>query len=176
MELKLFIVLALLVGLGSGCTKEIGDSCSTNMDCDPLGERICDTSQLDGYCTIQGCDLNTCPEEAVCVRFFNTSFLSRPCDPETEDATDPAILDVAGPCPAGKKCVTNDCSASEICLSSGVCAQWTLEGRFCMVKCEDDGDCRPDYECRKTGTRGAEAVRNPDLPGIQQVLFCAPKI
>jgi len=154
-------LLALLCG---ACGAEVGDSCSTNVDCSPLGDRICDTAQVDGYCTVEGCDIGTCPEEAVCIRFFPTAFLSVPCNPRTEDVVDPTLSP------------TNDCTADEICLDGGYCALRTQERRFCMKSCESNEDCRDDYECRKTGTRGAESVRDPKKPGIRQLRFCAQKI
>mgnify|MGYP006299629297 CR=1 FL=1 len=153
----------LLAAVGAGCGAEVGDSCSTNVDCSPLGDRICDTAQLEGYCTVEGCDLTSCPEEAVCVRFFPSSFLSVPCDPVTEDAVDPALTS------------TNDCTGDEVCLGSGFCALRAQERRFCMRRCDDDGDCRSGYECRKTGTRGAESLADPDNPGIRQERFCGQK-
>lgn len=52
-----------------GCTPEIGDDCSTSVDCSANGDRICDTAQPDGYCTVRGCERGTCPEEAICVEF-----------------------------------------------------------------------------------------------------------
>lgn len=157
----LLLSLALLSG---GCSAEIGDSCSTNVDCSPMGDRICDTSQVDGYCTVEGCDVNTCPEEADCISFFPTAFLSIPCDPATEDAVDPSLTP------------TDHCTSEEICLSGGYCVQRTQERRFCMKSCDSDDDCRDGYECRKTGTRGAESVPDPDNPGIRQLRFCAQKL
>lgn len=155
-------LLGLLL-LAPGCGDQVGDSCSTNVDCSPYGDRICDTSQAGGYCTIQGCDPDSCPDEAVCIRFFPTSFLSVPCNPLTEDAVDPTLSP------------TNDCTADEVCLSSGLCSQRTQERRFCMKACEADTDCRGDYECRRTGTLGAETVPDPDNPGQGQLSFCAQR-
>jgi hypothetical protein len=63
--LELFAVLAL----ASGCTPEIGDECNTAIDCSALGERLCDTHQPGGYCTIFNCEPDTCPDEASCVAF-----------------------------------------------------------------------------------------------------------
>ena len=70
---KYIFLWILVIAFGPGCGAEIGDSCSTNLDCSPMGERICDTAQVEGYCTIEGCDLTTCPEEAECIRFFPTA-------------------------------------------------------------------------------------------------------
>src|SRR5689334_20827785 len=81
MKAVLLISLAALVG----CGHEIGDSCIVSSDCSPVGDRQCDISQREGYCTIQGCDYNTCPQEAACVRFFQgAGFENLPCDPATE--------------------------------------------------------------------------------------------
>src|SRR5678815_2788261 len=74
-------LLAVLAAFGA-CGKEIGDACVIATDCDPNGVRICDPdpSSVDGYCTIQGCDVDTCPGEAVCVRFFSGSFSNKECN------------------------------------------------------------------------------------------------
>jgi hypothetical protein len=52
-----------------GCTPEIGDPCTTSLDCSQLGDRLCDTSQPEGYCTIFNCEPDQCPEDAVCIGF-----------------------------------------------------------------------------------------------------------
>ena len=62
-------MLALLVALTAGCRAEIGDSCVASADCSPQGDRLCDTSQPEGYCTVFSCEPDTCAEEAVCVGF-----------------------------------------------------------------------------------------------------------
>lgn len=69
--LRLFVALALLGGGGSvaGCTPEIGDKCVLSTDCSTRGDRLCDTSQPDGYCTQFNCSKDTCPNEAACVLF-----------------------------------------------------------------------------------------------------------
>ena len=182
MSSKLTLLLALALVL-TACGDQIGDSCDFNVDCSPLGDRICDTSQLGGYCTIQGCDQDSCPEdEAVCVRFYPVSFLSSPCDALTEDALGSKCGRACAPeckksCDASEVCCsTNHCNTAEICLSSGFCAQRTQERRFCMQECEEDDDCRDGYQCRKTGTRGAEAVPSPADDSIPQLKFCAQKI
>jgi hypothetical protein len=63
-------VALLLVGAAvSGCAPEIGDSCTSALDCSSSGKRLCDRTQRGGYCTLEGCEEGTCPEEAVCVEF-----------------------------------------------------------------------------------------------------------
>ena len=63
------LLAALAALLTAGCRPEIGDECTTSLDCSQLGERLCDTSQPDGYCTIFNCEPDTCPDEALCVGF-----------------------------------------------------------------------------------------------------------
>ncbi|HEX4492943.1 MAG TPA: hypothetical protein VH914_17190 [Acidimicrobiia bacterium] len=121
-----------LLGLAAGCGKEIGDSCVLSTDCDPNGARVCDLSATDGYCTIMGCDYDTCPSEAECVAFFMGEFDNETCNAATEDQ------------PGG----TNDCNPDEACTLDGHCAPIASEVRYCMRTCTSGGDCRDGYECR----------------------------
>lgn len=129
------VVLALFA---AGCGNEIGDSCVVNSDCDPNGERICIDSQISGgYCTMQGCDYSTCPDEAACVRFFTGSFSNLDCQSNT------------------------DCSLDELCSINNKCVPRNAEIRYCMKTCDSDGDCRDGYECRtfdEMKTHGGEVV------------------
>ena len=52
------------------CQPGIGDSCTSALRCSTAGSRLCDQTQPGGYCTIEGCDVGTCPDEAVCVKFW----------------------------------------------------------------------------------------------------------
>src|SRR6188474_1083103 len=62
------IVILLLAA--TGCAPEIGDECTTSIDCSQQGDRLCDTTQPGGYCTIFNCEPDTCPEDdGVCVAF-----------------------------------------------------------------------------------------------------------
>ena len=64
------VALLFFVGLAFvGCAPEIGDSCSSSLDCSAQGTRLCDHTEPGGYCTIGGCEKGSCPEEAVCVKF-----------------------------------------------------------------------------------------------------------
>jgi hypothetical protein len=62
-------LVALALGLAAlGCTPSIGDKCTQSTDCSQLGDRLCDPTQPEGYCTIFNCEPDTCPN-SVCVGF-----------------------------------------------------------------------------------------------------------
>jgi hypothetical protein len=73
MRLPLLPLAACVVMLGAlsaiGCTPKIGDDCSTSTDCSLCGDRLCDSTQPGGYCTVFNCEPDTCPDEAQCVAF-----------------------------------------------------------------------------------------------------------
>jgi hypothetical protein len=64
-------LLALLVLSLAGCTPSIGDSCVLSTDCSIRGDRLCDTAQPGGYCTIFNCNTNTCPDNSACILFHS---------------------------------------------------------------------------------------------------------
>jgi len=145
--MKFLVVLALVA---AGCGKEIGDACIVSSDCSPNGDRQCDISQKEGYCTIQGCDYATCPEEAACIRFFTGSFENKPCSAQSE------------------------CSLDELCNLVGHCVPRSSEVRYCMKTCESNDDCRDGYECRNLTlmkAHGGEPVLEPGA----QIDDSAPK-
>lgn len=161
----------LLLATVSGCGHNIGDSCTVNIDCSIAGDRFCDVSSPGGYCTIDGCDVDTCPTEAVCIRFL-TPIADQPCD-----------LTAMPP--------DNGCSVDEICVcdnsvkgvcqnnNSAHCAPESTERRWCQLRCSGSGQgsCRVGYECREPGTGGAESVPRPLADGGVEndpVKFCAP--
>lgn len=129
-QLRATFAILLLLGTAA-CGDEIGDECAISQDCSSQGDRICDINSPGGYCTIIGCDYNTCPDEAVCVRFFSVSDTNHTCDPRAED--------VDG---------EDNCTPDELCTLSGDCVPRTAELRFCMRTCGSNGDCRDGYECR----------------------------
>lgn len=53
----------------AGCAPALGDSCGNSADCSVSGDRICDLAQPGGYCTIDGCAADACPDEGVCVEW-----------------------------------------------------------------------------------------------------------
>ncbi|MSP61974.1 MAG: hypothetical protein EXR72_16910 [Myxococcales bacterium] len=187
--LSLAAIFAPLLALAAGCSRKVGDPCVTNTDCSSLGDRFCDVSAPGGYCTVEGCDVitvgdefkDTCPEDAVCVRFFQQigrgvadgpGVQDRLCNPTT-------VFTLCAPAPGGTgKLPEGCCAPNERCLCDeadsknpgqckptsekdlpGHCAPESSERRTCLRKCEKDADCgRADYACRQTGTHGAEAV------------------
>lgn len=76
---RIVLISALLAMVAlAACGREIGDDCSTNVDCG--SGRLCDLSQPGGYCTISPCRADSCPTEAVCVVFsVNDSYCMRSC-------------------------------------------------------------------------------------------------
>ena len=62
-------VLGVIAFAMLGCKPQIGDSCKLSTDCSVTGDRLCDTSQPDGYCTIFNCEFGTCPGESACIEF-----------------------------------------------------------------------------------------------------------
>jgi hypothetical protein len=158
------ISLAMLAATlaAAGCGKEIGDSCIVSTDCDPTGTRQCDlSSDPSGYCTIMGCDYDTCPSEAVCVRFFTGEIENEPCDHTTEGIS------------------TFDCSLDELCDLNDRCVPALSEERYCMRKCSSSGDCRSNYECRDLTLmmeHGGEPVLAPGVVVDSKApKFCAIK-
>jgi len=55
--------------LAVGCTPKIGDDCTVSTNCSTTGDRLCDTTQPGGYCTIFNCEPGSCPDDAKCVNF-----------------------------------------------------------------------------------------------------------
>jgi hypothetical protein len=132
--------------LAVSCGRKIGDDCSTNIDCSQQAERICDIAQPGGYCTVEGCDERTCPDESVCIRFFPRLFLS-------------------------DRCQQGVCGRDELCLPDGWCAPRGSERRYCAATCGGDEGCRRDYQCTLAGTQGTMPLL--PKPG-KEVRFCAP--
>jgi len=180
-------VFVLFVLLAPACGKEIGDSCSTNVDCNQDGTRDCDLSQPGGYCTVNGCDEKSCPSEAVCVRIFPYEVsVSRPaCQLDSDCRAGVGLCqhpdDICG-------CTQDsDCTADGLCVpdvNHGYCVPRTSERRYCEKSCGNDGDCRGGYVCRQAGievkdwtpassTYGSIAmVANVNSNTV--VKFCAP--
>ncbi len=190
------LLTAALVALGA-CQAKIGDECRRSTDCSLRGERICDLSNRvngvggqspngQGECTIEGCGRGSCPDEAACVRSYGSDFLSVACEPDREDiavACDPDTETCADDCQpssqSGGELVCpplNECNPNEVCLPEGLCADEITARTTCRRKCKNDGECRPGYECRRTGSDGVYRVFDPDNPtDDSQIGICRPR-
>jgi hypothetical protein len=72
------LAMLVLAASAAGCAPRIGDGCASQTNCSINGDRVCDTTQPGGYCTVFDCSPDTCPDDAVCVRFEpDTPRLSR---------------------------------------------------------------------------------------------------
>ncbi len=68
------------------CAPHVGDSCETSAEC-PSGA-ICDVTAPGGYCTINGCDAESCPDGTVCIEFNSEeSFCLKYCEDTSECRT-----------------------------------------------------------------------------------------
>ena len=161
------LVAILLV---AGCGAKIGDSCRSNIDCSPLGDRFCDTAPTGGYCTKEDCGLTSCPSEAVCIRFF-TPLADESCTFE------PDIPFSRGSCSnVDDRCVCDTTDANNSCVGNlGHCAPSSTERHWCQRSCSSDSDCRDGYQCRRTGTFGAEPLPSFSSGFGTPAKFCAPK-
>ena len=182
---RVFLLVVSLFPLAlssAGCGHNVGDACSTNVDCDPTGLRFCDTSAPAGYCTIDGCDVATCPDNSVCVRFL-TQVEDEPCIygracGATDGGTDDGGTDDGGippGCRVDERCVC-DVTVSGVCsdINNAHCAPESTERRWCQKTCGNDTDCRTGYPCRETGTLGGEPVPTADMLSGVPAKFCAP--
>lgn len=128
-------LLAMVLITGVGCRPEIGDDCVSSADCSAQGDRLCDSSQPDGYCTIFGCEPDDCPEGSVCIGFgleldpacenvsstdprwprFERTFCMAACE-ETSDCRDGYVCSA----PSDRRGITidreNEDAASSVCF------------------------------------------------------------
>ncbi len=164
MPVRIIIKVSILylIALSAACGNEIGDECSSSIDCSPDGDRIClrqEEGLPGGYCSVFDCDYDSCPDESVCVRFFSAVFPDSVCDPDTEDLSE------------------DRCTADEFCTLGGTCAPALSEVRYCMKRCGSNGDCRGGYECRDRDgmiARGGEPLRPPGTSrSANPPRFCA---
>jgi hypothetical protein len=136
-----FLFAVSVAALLAGCRPEIGDKCTTSTDCSINGDRLCDTTQPDGYCTIFNCEPGSCPDgEGVCVGFdpqldpacgevlssttaprFERTFCMKTCDIDSDcrdgyQCLDPTERDaeIVDPSPSGTRvCVVRGANPVE---------------------------------------------------------------
>lgn len=120
------LILVFLAAFNIGCGPAIGDDCSTSLDCSAQNNRVCDRQQPGGYCTLNGCENRSCPDEAICVTF-------RPEPQRLATTWCMAACDVAGDCrdDQGYRCL----SASQVnALSPDTAAvPYKPNAKFCVI-------------------------------------------
>jgi hypothetical protein len=106
----LWAAVALLVTFASGCAPKIGDKCTLSTDCSVNGDRLCDSTEPGGYCTVFNCEPNACPDDSLCV-----SFVEPTCSEPAQSVRFTRTFCMAscqsdGDCRAGYQCIdiTND--------------------------------------------------------------------
>lgn len=110
MPSPLRILLLLVLGGLCACQPEIGDECSNASDCSVQEQRTCDTTYPGGYCTVLGCDADTCPEEASCVAFQSVLSIAPECSsvqsrPRLQRTVCMKTCSDDGDCRSGYECV-----------------------------------------------------------------------
>lgn len=131
--------LLLLLGLITlgGCQRKIGDECVTDLDCSQAGDRLCDTTQPDGYCTQVDCDPLSCPEkESICVAFNNTlstqgacniqgqtspyrrTFCMGTCEKTKDCRTGYSCVDMSKPNDWGASVIQNEPEVTSVCVQN----------------------------------------------------------
>jgi hypothetical protein len=126
--LAVFLMLAAV-----GCKPKIGDDCNVSSDCSVTGDRLCDTTQPGGYCTIFNCEPGSCPDEAICVAFVNApsalpacsdkqggqrlqrAFCLRRCDANDDCRGDYVCADMGRPNPWGAVVIENGSTNGKVC-------------------------------------------------------------
>lgn len=111
-----------------GCTPEIGDRCVLSTDCSTRGDRLCDTSQPQGYCTQFNCAKNSCPNDGACL-LFNASVPGCGYDDRAGNY---------GSRVARSFCVAT-CDTNEDCRSGYVCTDPRLAPWSALIQDDNQG-------------------------------------
>jgi hypothetical protein len=118
-----------------GCGPAIGDDCTNSLKCSAQNNRICDRQQPGGYCTLIGCENDSCPDQAVCVTFRPEPlrFASTWCMAACSDSSDCRESD-------GYRCR----SASQLnnLLPNTAAVPYKPSAKFCVIppSAESDND------------------------------------
>jgi hypothetical protein len=177
----LLIPLCAWSVLFAGCTPKIGNKCTLSTDCSQLGDRQCDATQPDGYCTRFGCDPDTCPD-AICVAFdpnldpacqgvddgrsprFQRTFCMAPC------TNDPGVARaVPGGCREGYMCVDLSVPAMRSLYRGLVVDTGAGDGGLGYSVCVANPCYNPDDPTTFTATCPDPAdagAGSSDIPGV----------
>ena len=108
------LAAVLLAAFAFGCTPKIGDGCTTSTNCSAQGDRLCDTTEPGGYCTLFNCEPGGCPDDSLCINFgtqlspvnqcstsqgnspYQQSFCMAPCSSNGDCRGGYACLDLSG--------------------------------------------------------------------------------
>lgn len=131
-----FFPLAFIF-FGLACQSKIGDDCVTDLDCSQVGDRVCDTTQPNGYCTQVDCDPYSCPEkESVCVAFnhsvsdvgacntrgetspYRRTFCMQTCKGADDCRSGYACMDMTGDDPWGAEVIQDEPKRTTVCVLS----------------------------------------------------------
>lgn len=129
----LIAAATLLALFAFGCSPKIGDDCNSSTDCSLRGDRLCDSTQPGGYCTVFNCEPDGCPEEAQCVAFqasldpvcvdpqqyprFRRSFCMKRCENDGDCRDGYDCVNMAGANAWAAIVVDNDPEGTKVCVS-----------------------------------------------------------
>lgn len=152
---SLLAIGAALAAL-AGCAPAIGDECTTSADCSQSGERLCDVTQLNGYCTIFNCEPGGCPDEAVCVVF------------NSQESTVPECADASRLSRFQRSFCMATCDSNDDCRSGYTCTNLRRPDNPWSAIVVDPGPGRVCLETPRTTRR----IDELDPPRSGEV--CAP--
>lgn len=144
------LVAAALAGALAGCTPKIGDGCFTSTDCSQRGDRLCDTAQPGGYCTLFACGKNGCPDDASCVLF----------DPQVPGCARDDRAGASGARTARSACM-KWCEGDSDCRDGYVCADPRMPPWNAVILDDDQGK----RSCLVLPNEGLASV--PGIPSTQ---------
>ncbi|MEM1348657.1 MAG: hypothetical protein AAGI01_08895 [Myxococcota bacterium] len=76
------------------CAPAIGDTCEGDVNCNAQDRAFCDLSIPNGYCTLANCNPGSCPDDAVCVEFDETTtFCLEACASDNDCRADLSCVD-----------------------------------------------------------------------------------
>jgi hypothetical protein len=114
-RLPLGFLAAAWLSFASGCSPDIGASCTTSLNCSQMGDRVCDTTMPGGYCTVFSCEADSCPSEAACVAYRQWTSAVPACQSPNDDRMIRTF------------CMLR-CSKNSDCRSGYVCADVNIIG------------------------------------------------
>jgi hypothetical protein len=154
------------VGLLAGCTPSIGDKCVLSTDCSIRGDRLCDTSQPDGYCTVFNCRGNLCPDTATCILFH----------PSVQGCG----FDDRSPSRTGRSFCVKRCESDDECRPGYVCTDPRLPpwNAAILDNWQEQRSClpRPVPGAPGTPVDSASPVCQAATPSVPQIDASPPRI